>query len=269
MGSVALRRDRRAAKLEPIEAVRPTAPDSQGGPSPTILAERGSLTGSTLDQEALLPFSLPLLRSAAFALLAIAAWPAASQPVSGEVRFFCSFENSPTECGFREQAKVPGRATLVNFGRHGGSAVRLHTEPDDTEVSGSRQWTRNDLTLRRSASYCNQGQEEWWAHSILFPDDYVASSLGVVMDFHHSGATGQANFHVDALPNPGGLRFRGYGGANVDGGRYMAPIGPIMKNVWYDFVYHVRWSSDSDGFFIAWVNGRKKLDHRGPRSMPA
>src|SRR3954447_11496791 len=28
--------------------------------------------------------------------------------------FFCSFESTPQDCGFREQAKVPGRATLVN-----------------------------------------------------------------------------------------------------------------------------------------------------------
>jgi hypothetical protein len=38
----------------------------------------------------------------------------------------------------------------------------------------------------------------------------------------------------------------------------------VVKNQWYDFVYHVRWSSGSDGFMRAWVNGVKKLDHRGP-----
>ncbi len=37
-----------------------------------------------------------------------------------------------------------------------------------------------------------------------------------------------------------------------------------MKNVWYDFVYHVKWSSGSDGYFDAWVNGVKKLSYRGP-----
>ena len=37
-----------------------------------------------------------------------------------------------------------------------------------------------------------------------------------------------------------------------------------MKNRWYDFVYHVKWSSDSDGFMFAWVNGVQELAHRGP-----
>ena len=45
---------------------------------------------------------------------------------------------------------------------------------------------------------------------------------------------------------------------------YGANIGPLVKNVWYDFVYHVKWSSGSDGYFQAWVNGVLKLDHHGP-----
>jgi hypothetical protein len=47
-------------------------------------------------------------------------------------------------------------------------------------------------------------------------------------------------------------------------GRYYADIGPIVRNQWYDMVYHVKWSSGSDGFFYAWVNGVQKLAHRGP-----
>ncbi|MBI3525708.1 MAG: heparin lyase I family protein, partial [Betaproteobacteria bacterium] len=43
-----------------------------------------------------------------------------------------------------------------------------------------------------------------------------------------------------------------------------APIGPVVKNVWYDFVYHVKWSSNSDGYFYAWVNGVRKLAYSGP-----
>jgi hypothetical protein len=29
-------------------------------------------------------------------------------------------------------------------------------------------------------------------------------------------------------------------------------------------VYHVKWSSGSDGFFNAWVNGEQKLAYSGP-----
>src|SRR5262249_900927 len=66
----------------------------------------------------------------------------------------------------------------------------------------------------------------------------------------------------------GVLTFQGWGGVTTDATQpvnpFTAAIAPIQKNVWYDFVYHVRWSSGADGFFDAWVNGRKKLSHHGP-----
>ena len=44
----------------------------------------------------------------------------------------------------------------------------------------------------------------------------------------------------------------------------MIPTDSIVRNTWYDFVYHVKWSSGSDGYMQAWVNGVLMLDHRGP-----
>ena len=182
---------------------------------------------------------------------------------AGALQFSCSFESSPTECGFVEQAKEPGRASLVSIARDGSRAVRLYTEPGDNNVSGSGTWERNDLRLPQVDTDCYEGREAWWAHSVLFPSDYVVpNSGGVVMDFHHTGSSGQANFHVDAMSY--GLRLRGYGGATVDSGRYEVILGPVVRNVWYDFVYHVKWSSGSDGYMHAWVNGVKKLTHYGP-----
>ena len=63
---------------------------------------------------------------------------------------------------------------------------------------------------------------------------------------------------------PGRLALFGYGGESNAANRYEAIIGLPVKNQWYDFVYHVRWSSGSDGFFDAWVNGEQVLSHRGP-----
>jgi len=193
------------------------------------------------------------------------------------VSFLCTFLNSPTDCGFGEQAKVPRRASIVNIGRDGPTAVRLHTEPGDNNVTGSGSSERNDLTLSVPQTNCYEGQEQWWAHSVLFPDDYVVPpagptwNWGIVFDFHdnafaHPEITppAQANFHIDAMPNPIGLRIRGYGGLTTSPVEYGVILGPVVKNVWYDFVYHVKWSSGADGFFIAWVNGKKVVNHSGP-----
>ena len=185
----------------------------------------------------------------------------------GTVLFSCTFPTSPTNCGFEEQAKVAGRATIASSGRDGLTGVRLHTESGDNNVAGSSNSERNDLWLSQSESDGYEGREQWWAHSILFPDDFAIPTwqMYVVFDFHHTGSSGGANFHVESDRVNGGLRFSGYGGPNVNGGNYTAPITDrIEKNKWYDFVYHVKWSSGSDGFFRAWVNGVKKLDHSGP-----
>lgn len=188
--------------------------------------------------------------------------PPATPPAT--VAFLCSFLNL-TDCGFGEQSKVPGRATIAALGRDGLTSLRLTTLPGDTYVYGSGDAERTDVALSQAATDCYQGREQWWAHSIMFPSDYVPPApggWGVVMDFHHTGSSGQANFHVDAMPQ--GLRLRGYGGASVDSGEYIVDLGPVTRNQWYDFVYHVKWSSGTDGYFDAWVNGVKKLSHRGP-----
>src|SRR5256885_7082355 len=36
------------------------------------------------------------------------------------------------------------------------------------------------------------------------------------------------------------------------------------SDLWYDFVYHVRWSSHGDGWFDAWVDDKQIVHYRGP-----
>jgi hypothetical protein len=184
---------------------------------------------------------------------------------TGARQFFCTFQSAPGECGFGIQAKSSSRVSIVNSGRDGSTAVRLRTEPGDSNIFGSGSSERADLSLSQGNTDCSQGKEAWWAHSVMFPSDYVPATdgFGVVMDFHHTGSSGQANFHVDSSRWDGKLHFRGFGGSQ-DSNEYGTVIGSVVRNQWYDFVYHVRWSSGSDGFMRAWVNGKKRLDHSGP-----
>jgi hypothetical protein len=203
--------------------------------------------------------------------------------------------------GMHEDPPLPPNpgASIVNIGRDGGTAVRLHTEPGDNQVAGSGLLERNDLFLAETAGtpptpinvpiFFGEGQEQWWAHSILFPQDFAIPTWHpyLVFDFHEevnppcnpecpppNPANGAANFHAMFHDSsPGNLIFLGFGGP--EGTRYPPPgevavaiPGPIEKDVWYDFVYHVKWSSGADGFFKAWVNGVKKLDHTGPTLYP-
>lgn len=201
-----------------------------------------------------------------------ASTPTAVAP-SGSTTFNCSFANAARECGFGEQAKAAGRAILTSVARDGGTAVMLRTFPGDSYVAGSGSAERNDLALSQGSTGCSQGVTQWWSHSIRFPTEYVIPPSGsvwhwgAVFDFHHTGSTGQANLQIVSLPT--GLAFWVAGGSKVvngpgDPGHHSAPIGPIVKNTWYDFVYNVKWSSGTDGFVKGWVNGVLKLNYKGP-----
>ena len=199
--------------------------------------------------------------------------PAHAQ-ISPNAVWSCEFTNSPTDCGLYLQAAASTRAALVGPGRDGPTGVQLTTQPGDINIAGSGSNERADLTRSPSSTYCNQGQDEWWAHSLMFPPGYVPPPVaavwnwGALFDFHNSSpGGGQPNFMVYATPT--GLELHMAGGANTvnlpsDPGYYSIAIGPITKNVWYDFVYHVKWSSGSDGLFQAWLNGRQVMNYSGP-----
>ena len=200
--------------------------------------------------------------------------------------FFATFTSSTTEGGFSLQAAAPSRATIVQTGRDGPSGVRLQTLPGDSNLFGSGTAERCDLMLPQSLTNGVEGVESWWAHSILFPTDYVDPPqsaeipnpwyFGNVFNFHNTtSGNWQANFNVQAMPvtatspdRPTGLNFAGFGGVNSGDGAFTAAVGSVVRNVWFDFVYNMRWSSSSSGFFKAWVNGALKLNHVGPTSTP-
>ena len=232
-----------------------------------------------------MPLSIRLATAALGAALCIApggrAQPAATAREPA-VKFYCDFERSWAGCGFMEQAKAAGRATLVTIA--GKRGVRLHTRPGDTHVTGSGTAERNDLALSQEASDCYEGREHWWAHSILFPDDYVDPPMSTestwnwatVFDFHNSSpGAGQANFQINAMPvtaiasdRPTGLGFQVAHGSQARPTVERFAIGPVTRNVWHDFVYHIKWSSKSDGFITAWVNGARRMEYRGPTLYP-
>jgi len=210
----------------------------------------------------------------AVAIFMLAPLQPARAQISPNAVWSCEFTNSPTDCGLYLEAAASTRAALVGPGRDGPTAVQLTTQPGDINIAGSGSNDRADLVLARSSTYCNQGQDEWWAHSLMFPPGYVPPPVaavwnwGALFDFHNSSpGGGQPNFMVYATPT--GLELHMAGGANTvnlpsDPGYYSIGIGPITKNVWYDFVYHVKWSSGSDGLFQAWLNGRQVMNYSGP-----
>jgi hypothetical protein len=149
--------------------------------------------------------------------------------------------------------------------------LRLHTEPGDDNVSGSGASERNDVALTRNTNGV-RGQEQWWAHSILFPDDFVDLpqpapgapwNWGSVFNFHDDSG-GPTKGPAQLLFYPTGLLYQIYGGDPANPVLREYAVGSITRNVWYDFVVHVRWSWDADGFYEVWLNGRRLFQDTGP-----
>lgn len=180
--------------------------------------------------------------------------------------------------GFAIQQKAAGRATIIDTDR--GKAARLHTEPGDNNVNGSGSGERCDLRLGNVESDAQEGREWWFAHSVLFPHDFVDQPpsvkggmwyWGAVMDWHDDVDSGGSQGPVQLMmfprtqPDtnwPTGLNLEVYGGApRATPRRY--PMGPITLNQWYDFVYHIRWSS-INGFVDCWLNGKRVAADKGP-----
>ena len=91
----------------------------------------------------------------------------------------------------------------------------------------------------------------------------------MVFDFHQTGSQGQPNYQIEITGDPPQLGMSISGGPTVSDGRPGSPtrqwqLGPIRRNPWYRFVYHVRWSARADGWFQAWADDRPVLDYRGP-----
>ncbi len=195
-------------------------------------------------------------------------------PISHAQTFTCTF-TTVTGCGFIEQSKVPGRATIVPFGRDGNTALRLHTEVGDDHVVFSSSAERDDVYLAEPESagavIYGEGVEQWWTHSIYFPDDFQYPSWHpyVVFDFHNTGDSATASMQMDFVRDPAGDSLPGRLEVRISSGNPSTPTyntgiyGVVQKNVWYDFIHHVRWSSGPDGYFQSWVNGRQIFDYHG------
>jgi len=128
------------------------------------------------------------------------------------------------------------------------------------------------------------GNEYWYGFSIFLPEPFEVNSawesvanwhgrpdFDIGEDFHGQGAPltlytahpqtdpgWTLNIRWDSKPNstPGGV-------PDIEGSNYYG-FGPYETGVWTDWVFHVKWSYESDGFLQIWKNHVKVLNRNGP-----
>jgi hypothetical protein len=180
------------------------------------------------------------------------------------------------------------RMRLVSPGRDGRSAIRLATLKLDNNVASSGPgMERNQIQLTPAETGAGEGVEQWWAHSLLIPGD---SKLGDVhgwgMSLLSFWSPPGINFVMGVNQRGSPLRtfFRawssGEGGIDSIHTQYnyrttagLRDIGQcllddLQKDVWYDFVHRIKWSSTGQGSHTIWARKAggpvRKVLERGP-----
>jgi hypothetical protein len=158
------------------------------------------------------------------------------------------------------QEKVSGRASIVTSpGRQGRYAARYEVDPGDNNVAGSSATgERTESLTSQDTTDGYEGHEDWYAWSTMFAPGFSSNDSGwnAFTQFHNTGTSGQS-MQFDVVGNT--LIFLSYGGDFANPQHCEAVLDQNKQNgVWYDFVFHVKWSSNpSVGFFEIFENGKR------------
>ncbi len=155
------------------------------------------------------------------------------------------------QCGVQETAD--GRATIVTSPvRQGKYAARYEVQPGDHNV-GTGSGERTEV---KSCRHAVEGEEQWWAWSTMFAPGFSASNSdwNIFTQFHNSGTTGG---RVEFFVNGNNMQFVTHGGDLSNPTERSCKIADKANGKWYDFVFHVKWSSSNSGFAEVWLGGKK------------
>jgi Polysaccharide lyase len=158
---------------------------------------------------------------------------------------------------------LPRDATIIRSPVHQGRfAARFVVRPGDNPLPTA--------TGERAEVFAStneqEGTESWWAWSTYFPTDFRPryGTWNVFTQWHQTGHTcpSPMAFEVNNYGSRPKIRLHLYGGRlQVTGCKaeyaHMWDFARLLKNRWYNFRFHVKWSArKSIGFVQLWLNGR-------------
>jgi len=153
--------------------------------------------------------------------------------------------------------------------RAGKYAVRFELHKDDPIVANSR---RAELTLKREPKV---KVERWYGFSIFLPEDYQQDPTPEIVTQWHASPdrddgevwrspplavqTQGGNWNISWRWDADRIMKR-----NRPDGAKSENLGKYETGVWTDWVFHVKWSWESDGLLEVWKNGKKVIHYEGP-----
>ena len=183
--------------------------------------------------------------------------------------FSSDFEDGQIK-GWRPAGNSP--AVTRDLARRGRYALKTSLDrnkdacPFRTEVTGPE----SDI-----------GKEYWYGFSIFLPDDYIPDKIWEIVAQWNCipdyDVGEKWRNPVLALSTTAGRwswvtrwdakRNTFESGKREYGGEHEYDLGPYQRNVWTDWVLHIKWSFKPDGILQVWKNGEKLIDQTGPNAF--
>ncbi len=185
--------------------------------------------------------------------------------------FVGGFETGDLAGWGKERGGEHSIRVVTNPVRSGKYAVQFELRRDDPIVASSK---RAELTLEKEPKV---NVERWYGFSIFLPKDYVGDPTPeIVTQWHASPDRDRGEVWrsppLALLTEDGRWKITWRWDAdpimkqNRADGSKSESLGEYKTGVWTDWVFHVKWSWESDGLLEIWKNGKKAVHYQGPNA---
>ena len=158
---------------------------------------------------------------------------------------------------------VPGAIKLsTNYARSGMHCAEITVREGDIDAAGDGD-TRVERAELDSGHFPLRGHEAWYGFSLLVPKDFpIVDDRLVISSCKQSDVSRPI---VAQRFQNGNHTFT----VESQGRKELYKMPPIPLGQWIDMVYHLRYSTGTDGLVEVWMNGKKVVTYSGPAADPS
>ncbi len=167
-----------------------------------------------------------------------------SEPSNCLTATYCTSPNY--WCSFQGYASYSFQKSTT-YARSGTYSTRYELRKTDGDVVRSKRAESNRATSSEPAAPC----ERWYGASYFLPTDYVTDAAAESLTQWYPG--------LSLWTVNGEWRMVQFG----DNATQSKSLGVYKKNKWTDFVFHIKWTTASDGLIEVWKNGTKIISKTG------
>src|ERR1700754_2891267 len=183
-----------------------------------------------------------------------------------------TFEDAHDFDKWSKETCRPGALEIsTEVARKGRSSARFEfTKADVTDFNG---YVRSELRLGSETE-----NERWYGFSNYLPSDFVADPLPEKIAQWHEVPDWELGESWRSPPISLGIENDRFylqilwaaAAVNTNAtrdGEKKVDLGPVDKDKWNDWVFHIKFSYQSDGIVEIWKNKQKIFDYSGPNSF--